>query len=180
MAIGVPAASIGAYSGTVILSGNFHTVEEGQVYRSAQLGKADVESVISEHGIRSILNLRGPNVDQAWYRDEIAVAHELGIVHYDVGLSARRPVPLDLMQRLVEIVHQAPKPLLIHCRSGADRTGLVSALYRYAVEGKSAEEAEAELSLRYGHFPWLISKTNAMDQSFQIYQRERRQRPDER
>jgi protein tyrosine/serine phosphatase len=166
LAVGLPAGSVASYCGVVILSGNLHTVEEGRVYRSAQLDRAGFERVIAEHHIKSILNLRGPNADQAWYQDEIAVTSELGVAHYDFALSARRQVAPARMRELVELVRNAPKPLLIHCRSGADRTGLAAALYRYSIQGKSPEDAAAELSLRYAHFPWLTSKTIAMDQSF--------------
>jgi hypothetical protein len=45
----------------------------------------------------------------------------------------------------------------------------VSALYRYTIEGQNPTDAEHELSLMYGHFPYLVSKSGAMDQSFNIY-----------
>lgn len=169
LSVGVTAGSIASYCGAVVWSGNFHSVEEGQVYRSAQLDKADLESVIAAHGIKSILNLRGVNKGSSWYQDEIATSHAHGVTHYDIGLSARRRVTREEMQKLVETIRAAPKPLLVHCMSGADRTGLVSALYRYSIEGTSADDAAAELSLRYGHFPWLTSKTNAMDESFRAW-----------
>ncbi|MFD2031462.1 tyrosine-protein phosphatase [Ancylobacter dichloromethanicus] len=55
----------------------------------------------------------------------------------------------------------AKKPILIHCQAGADRSGLASALYLAAIKKNSAEaEAEAQLSIRYGHFflcPSLLS-----------------------
>ncbi len=167
--VGLSAGSIASYCGAVVWNGNFHALEDGQVYRSAQLGKNDLARVIAAYGIKSILNLRGPNADQAWYRDELATSNEHGVVHYDFSLSSRRPVPPEVMTTLVEMVRTAPKPLLIHCKSGSDRTELVAALYRYSVEGKSADEAAAELSLRFGHFPYLTSKTGAMDESFRIW-----------
>jgi protein tyrosine/serine phosphatase len=67
---------------------------------------------------------------------------------------------------LLAIMRRAPKPLLVHCKSGADRTGLVSALYRFAIEGKGADEADRQLTVLYGHFPYLASRTRAMDDSF--------------
>ena len=53
--------------------------------------------------------------------------------------------------------------------SGADRAGLVAALYSYAIDGKSAEAAAGQLSLLYGDFPYLTSGTIAMDESFWRY-----------
>jgi hypothetical protein len=48
--------------------------------------------VVRDHGIKSILNLRGAHSGQSWYDDEVAVSGELGVAHYDYGLSAGRPV----------------------------------------------------------------------------------------
>jgi protein tyrosine/serine phosphatase len=71
------------------------------------------------------------------------------------------------MEKLVDIVQNAKKPILIHCKAGADRTGLVSALYLYSIGDKNASRM---LSLKYGHFPYLFSPTKAMDESFKNYQ----------
>ena len=133
--VGLSAGSIAAYCEAVVWSGNFHTLEEGQVYRSAQLDSNELAQVIAAHDIKSILNLRGSNPGQTWYRDELAIAEERGVTHYDLALSARRRVPPEVMRKLVEIMRTAPKPLLIHCKSGSDRTGLAAALYRCAIEG---------------------------------------------
>jgi protein tyrosine/serine phosphatase len=164
--IGLTAGSIGGYWGAVQYKGNFHTVEEGAFYRSAQLSKAELQTAIREHRIKAILNLRGAHPGEPWYDDEVAVSKALGVAHYNYGLSAYRFVTDQQIADLLGIVRAAPKPLLVHCKSGADRAGLVSALYRHAVEGASTEEADGQLSLAYGHFPYLMSRSRAMDDSF--------------
>lgn len=164
--IGLTAGSAGAYWGVIQYDGNFHAVEEGALYRSAQLNKDELQRAVREHGIRAILNLRGAHSGEAWYDDEIAVANALGVAHYDYGLSAHRFVSNNQIIDLLGIMRGAPKPLLVHCKSGADRSGLVAALYRLVIEGKSATEADAQLTIVYGHFPYLTSRTSAMDESF--------------
>lgn len=171
LSVGLTAASIGAYSGVVIYQGNFHAVGEG-MYRSAQPGKADLERAVREHGVKSVLNLRGKNPGAPWYDEEVAASRELGLAHFDYGISAHRVVTKQQIAELLEIIRAAPKPLLVHCKSGADRTGLVAALYRYALGGAAAEEADQELSLAYGHFPYLTSRSVAMDDSFWAFVRE--------
>src|ERR1700758_148997 len=141
IAVGVTTGSIGAYWGVVQYQGNFHTVAEGAFYRSAQLTKEELQRAVHDHGIKAILNLRGAHPGEPWYDDEVAVSREVGATHYDYGLSAYRFVTEKQVADLIAIIREAPKPLLVHCKSGADRTGLVSALYRYAVEGKGADEA---------------------------------------
>ena len=76
------------------------------------------------------------------------------------------------MQKLINIVKNAKKPILIHCKAGADRTGLVSALYLYSIGDKNALKM---LSLKYGHFPYLFSPTSAMDESFKLYSSKEKQ-----
>jgi protein tyrosine/serine phosphatase len=158
-----------AYCGLLIWSGNIHTVTEGQLYRSAELSRERFAREIDAHHIRSVLNLRGPNPDSGWHRAEVTVTREHGAEHYDVGISARKPVPEDKLEQILMILRSAPRPILVHCSSGSDRTGFVSALYRYAIEGRTAGEAERELSLVYGHFPYLLSRSGAMNHSAEAY-----------
>ncbi len=166
VAVGLTAATIGGYWGAIQYRGNLHAVSEGILYRSAQLNKNETEWAVREYGIKSVLNLRGAHQGQPWYDDEIAASGELGLVHYDYPLSAKRLVTSHQIAELLDIVRGAPKPLLIHCKSGADRSGLVAALYRFAETGASAADADRELSLIYGHFPYLTSRSGAMDDSF--------------
>ena len=166
VAVALTAGSCGAYWGAIQYQGNFHAVTEGAFYRSAQLSKDELQGAIREHKIRSVLNLRGAHSGQAWYDDELAVSQSLGVAHYDYALSSHRFVTKQQIGEVLGIVRDAPKPLLVHCKAGADRTGLVSALYRFAGEGVSADQADRELSLVYGHFPYLTSRSKAMDDSF--------------
>jgi protein tyrosine phosphatase (PTP) superfamily phosphohydrolase (DUF442 family) len=152
------------------VSGNFYPLIEGQYYRSAQLPPARLEKVIGAYGIQSILNLRGLQPGDAWYDSETALAERLHVAHYDVQLSARRMVPPETLTAILALLSQVPKPVLIHCRGGADRTGLISAILRFE-HGDPPVKARRQLGLVFGHFPWLGSKTVAMDQSFDAFLR---------
>ncbi len=170
LCVGLTAVSIGAYCGVIIYDGNFQAVKPGVLYRSAQPTGNELRSYAGEYGIKSVLNLRGAHVGNRWYDDEMAASHALGIAHYDYPISAKRFVTRQQIAQILKIVRDAPKPLLIHCQSGADRSGLVAALYRYTT-GASAAQADAQLSLAYGHFPYLTSKSGAMDDSFWAFVR---------
>lgn len=161
--------SLGAYLGALQITGNIHAVQPGQVYRSGQLDSSQFVRVIREDGIKSILNLRGAHPTSDWYETELAVAGHLGVTHYDYGISAERAVTPGQIADILRILRTAPKPILVHCQGGADRSGLVSALYEAEIEGMSPAQAAGQLSLRYGHFPYLGSKTVAMDRSFWAY-----------
>ncbi len=169
VALAITLGAAGALYAYWQAGGNFHVVEAGRYYRSAQLAPADLDRVIRQYGIRSILNLRGPNAGTAWYDGELATSRADGVVHLDYAISAENPVSVTQMKEILAILKDAPKPVLVHCQAGSDRTGLVTALYRLS-RGASPAAAEQALSFwRYGHFPYLGSKTRAMDDSFQVF-----------
>jgi hypothetical protein len=109
------------------LSGNFHEVIPNRVYRSAILSKQKLRYVVHRYGIRSILNLTGPHPGAQWYRDELLVAHAYRLDHADFALPAHGEISHARLQALLQVLQKLPEPLLVHCRQGADRTGLVSA-----------------------------------------------------
>ncbi len=150
------------------LTGNFHEVVLGELYRSAQLSAGDLATYAREKGIRSVLNLRGADRGAPWYHSEVRASRDLGIAHLDFAMSAGRALTRAEAVRLVALMRDAPKPLLIHCRAGADRSGLAASLYLAAIEGAAEERSEAQLSFRYGHIgiPWL-SQTYAMDEAWE-------------
>lgn len=152
---------------------NFRRIERQVAYRSAQVLSRfyaeDWDEIYRKSHFRSVINLRGGGPDAAWYRDEVAFAGAHDAVHRDFPLSANVQPSLAETEQLVQLMRDAPKPMLLHCNQGADRTGLASALFVYAIQGKSAEEAARQLSILYGHFPWLTSRTGAMDRAFAAY-----------
>lgn len=172
VSVGLIASSAGAYWGILQYQGNFHTVAAGVLYRSAQPSEGELGAAARQRGIRSVLNLRGAHIGEAWYDNEMAATGALGLTHYDYGLSAKRFVTPQQIADILQIVRDAPKPLLIHCKSGSDRTGLVAALYRYAEAGATADDADGELSLVYGHFPYPPSHSGAMDDSYWAFVRD--------
>ncbi|MGE6741871.1 tyrosine-protein phosphatase [Allorhizobium pseudoryzae] len=158
---------IGTYLGYLQLSGNFSPVIAGEVYRSNQPTPARLRSYAEHQKIRSIINLRGRNEGRDWYDKEVATARDLGIVHIDFGISARKELTRAEAEQLIDLMRDAPKPLLIHCNAGADRSGLASALYLAALAGKSEAVAEQQLSLYFGHLPLPFIAEQAMDRTFE-------------
>lgn len=165
--VGTVALIAGAWAGYLRLSGNFHPIEQGAIYRSAQLSGSQFFERIRENGIKAILNLRGNNAGRSWYDEEIKASQEAGVRHIDYPISSGRELTDDQVTELTDILRTAPRPLLIHCEAGSDRTGLTSALYKLLVAKRSLPEAASQLSFRYGHFPWLGSRTIAMDRTFE-------------
>jgi protein tyrosine/serine phosphatase len=172
--LGVAAfAGVAQLFDTFVEDANFHRIERHVAYRSAQVlsrfYSEDWDEIYQKSHFRAVINLRGGGPNAAWYRDEVAFAAAHDAVHTDFPLSANVQPSLAETERLVQLMRDAPKPMLLHCNQGADRTGLASALFVYAIQGKSAEEAGKQLSILYGHFPWLTSRTGAMDRAFAAY-----------
>lgn len=129
---------------------NFHEVDKGKLFRSAQLDGKDFEKAIKVHGIKTIINLRGVS-DSDWYKEEMAAAKKHNVTHISIGMSAKRlPHKKDLI-KLLESFESAERPILIHCQGGADRTGEASAIYQMLYMGKSKTDALKMLTLRYFH-----------------------------
>lgn len=149
------------------MSGNFHEVVAGEVYRSNQVTPEALATYQAEHGIRSVLNLRGAEPGAEWYDAEIAASSALGLTHVNFRMSGTVDFSNADAMRLIALMREMPKPLLVHCQRGADRTGLAMALYLGAIRGASKAEAGGQLSLWFGHFgvPYL-SDTYPMDQSW--------------
>jgi protein tyrosine/serine phosphatase len=158
-------AVTGSYALYMVEIGNFHEISPGEAYRSAQLDKAQLEHYIKKYGIRSILNLRGENPNLKWYRDEITVSDAYNLAHYDLSLSSDREPGEEDMRKLLDVFRHAPRPILIHCKAGADRSGLVAAMWKVIVDKEPKSEAKKQLSFFYGHIP--VSGTYAMDRFFQ-------------
>ena len=145
-------ASVGAHMGINQLTGNFHEVLPGELYRSAQPSGKDVKKYAQQFGIKTILNLR--DEDQGgWYHDEKNATDESNIKLIDFPLSSSKVLSQERAEQLAQIMRDAPKPLLIHCEHGANRTGLASAIYVGAVAKKTEQAAEFQLSPYYGHVP---------------------------
>ncbi|HEX8950177.1 MAG TPA: dual specificity protein phosphatase family protein [Dissulfurispiraceae bacterium] len=148
--------------------GNFRAVTESEAYRSAQLGRSEFIYFIKKYRIRSVINLRGEHPNRAWYREELKACRELGVNHYDVFLSASsEPSPID-QKKLLEAFKDAPRPVLMHCRSGADRAGLASAMWKVLIDKEPKTEAEKQLSIFFGHLP--VGSTYAMDSFFEKWE----------
>lgn len=141
--------------------GNFHPITRGEAYRSAQLDQDELEYYIRKFGIRSIINVRGKNNGKSWYMEEIKTCQNLGVRHYDLKLSAKRAPSPRRIQELLRLFRIAPRPVLIHCKAGADRSGLAAALWKMVIDGAPKSKARRHLSIRYGHMPF--GPTQALD-----------------
>ncbi|SFR14814.1 tyrosine-protein phosphatase [Poseidonocella sedimentorum] len=151
---------------------NFDKIADG-VYRSNQPGHARLQRM-KDMGIRTILNLRGED-EFAHYLFEKESCDALGLDMIDISLHARKARRGERYLEVIEALRSAPRPMLIHCKSGADRAGFAAVLYKLAVEGAPISEARKQLGLRYLHIRW--SKTGILDHILDLYEARNAQSP---
>jgi protein tyrosine phosphatase (PTP) superfamily phosphohydrolase (DUF442 family) len=116
--------------------GNLHLVAPG-FYRSAQPNR-DGYALLKKMGVKTILTLKD-NGDQ-----ERSDAAKEGINVENVPMSGFSAPSFEQVDQALGVIAAAPRPLLVHCQRGKDRTGFVVASYRVTVEKKDLEASVQE------------------------------------
>jgi len=131
---------------------NFDVVDEGKLYRSAQLTTSELEETVRQYHIKTVISLRGSPGRTDYYEPEADTAARLKLNFVPIPMSDNY-YPLESEMKEVFGVFQDPKnyPILIHCRVGTDRTGMIAALYQRVYMGKSTDEALDQLTLAHWH-----------------------------
>jgi protein tyrosine/serine phosphatase len=120
-------------------------------------------------GGRTVVNLRGGREHGSWpLEKEACDRHGLKLV--DFVLRSREAPDRDVILGAKAFFETIEYPILVHCKSGADRAGLFSALYLLVHEKRSLAEARRQLSLRFGHFRY--AKTGILDAFLEAYGRD--------
>jgi protein tyrosine/serine phosphatase len=146
---------------------NKHRVSE-QVWRTAQPAPHQIEALAKE-GVRTIVNLRGGREHGSWQLQK-ETCDRLGISLIEFVVRSRGAPDRKTLLNARDFFDSVEYPAVIHCKSGADRAGFMAALYLILHEGRSVDEAQSQLHVRYGHF--RFSKTGILDAFFDLYRRE--------
>jgi protein tyrosine/serine phosphatase len=141
----VAAAPAGYYLYQFVIRGNLHEVVPHEVYSSAQPSPEQLRAWVGEYGIRTVLNLRG-DAGKVTHEEE-AVAGKLGVKMISIPLSAHALPSVLVLNRLVETIDTAERPMLVHCQDGIDRSGFTDMLAVMAKGGKDFKEAKREMFL---------------------------------
>jgi glycosyltransferase involved in cell wall biosynthesis/protein tyrosine/serine phosphatase len=147
----------------------------GDLYRINQPSPARLAAYKQRFGIKTVINLRGQNYQLGWYRLEEKACQSLGLTLVNTQVYSRGLVDQPRLHELCDIIQTMELPAVVHCKSGADRAGFFSVLYRHYRLGEPIEHASAELALKYGHSK--SAKTGVLDYFFETFiaTRERRQ-----
>lgn len=134
---------------------NFHWITEAVAARSSQAFFGGLRGLMTGHGLAAIVNLRGENADLSWWRYEKRICADLGAAHIDAQMSSRHLPTRAMLIRLIEAFDTAPRPFLLKCSGGHDRTALAAALFVIHDQGWQAyAEAEKQFDRDlFGHKP---------------------------
>jgi len=121
----------------------------------------------ADRGIRTVLNLRG-EPEAAHHVLEADACRRLGMTLVDhLVLGSREAPTLEQALEARRIFETIEYPCLMHCKSGADRAGIMAVFYAHFRLGQPMGEAVSQLSLRYGHF--RQGQTGVLDCVFERY-----------
>ena len=133
------------------ISKNFAVVDEGRFYRSAQLNEIEMAELVEKYQIKTVISLRGATGKTFFYEPQTQTLDKLGVNFHYMGMSDLHYPHQDEIRKILKIFKEGPYPILVHCRVGADRTGMVTGLYKKLIMNEPVEKALEELSIKYWH-----------------------------
>jgi tyrosine-protein phosphatase SIW14 len=143
------------YRASYTHSKRLREIAPGVIYRSGQLTASGFTEAVRRQGIRTFINLQDeyPDPDLPWHyfgggtiaESELCRRLNVRYVWMPPDIISRRKVPAErpaAIDRFLGILDDpANHPVLIHCRAGLHRTGVMAAVYRMEYEGYSPAEA---------------------------------------
>jgi len=117
------------------------------LYRSQQPSENGLMALKQRLGIKTIINLRAFHSERTMAKNQDLINEELSVKTWHIEDE-------DVIKVLSILRKKENGPFLLHCQHGADRTGVMSAMYRIVEQGWTKEEAIDEMVLGgYGFHP---------------------------
>ena len=143
---------------------NFHKVDEN-LYRSNMPTPSRIKDY-SKLGIKTIVNLRGIRKDGGWLlENEACNKYKINLI--DFRARSRAAPEKEMIFEAEKLFNNIEYPALIHCKSGADRAGIMCALYMLIHKGHHPDFAKKQLSWTYLHIKW--AKPGILDSFVESY-----------
>lgn len=151
---------------------NMHRIADG-VWRAGQPAPGQLRR-FARHGGRSVVSLRAGRGFGSLPL-ELEACHDAGLVFHSLPIRSHALPSREELRAAAQLFATMERPALLHCKSGADRSGFAAALYLMLAEGRPVAEARMQLSLRYGHN--RFGRTGLLDAFFDAYTRETGETP---
>jgi hypothetical protein len=162
-----------SYRCTYTYGKRLREVVPGRFYRSGQMTAEGFADAVARFHIRTIINVQDdvpdPNIDRDYWSGrtvkESDLCARLGVhfVQISPDLISRRRIPEgrpEAIDKFLAVMDdEANYPVLLHCRAGLHRTGLLAAVYRMEYQGWSPAEAHHEMKA-HGFGVWACTSAN--------------------
>jgi len=136
------------------------------VYRCNQPFPWQIIADKNKRGIQTIINLRGKRNCSSYYLEkETCKKHNIKLINFPV--TSRAAPNKETILHAKKLFEKVEYPIIMHCKSGADRAGLMSALYLILKKNIPVHEAKKQLSFKYLHIKY--AKTGILDAFFDNY-----------
>lgn len=143
---------------------NAHWIDE-KMLRTNQPWPFQLAWFKKHNGIKTVINLRGGN--GAFLALETWACERLGLDLVSFIVTSRDVPSAEAIREAKALFARIQYPALMHCKSGADRAGIMAVLYRHLHLGHPLREAVSELGLRTLHMK--AGKTGVLDYIFERY-----------
>lgn len=148
-----------------LLYRNVHEIAPGRMWRSYQPSPGQLR-LWRKRGVKTVVNLRGDKPSGFYFLEEEA-CRKLGLTLVTFRVFSREAPSKDLLHGARRLFDEIEYPALMHCKSGADRVGLMATLFLFMHERVPLDAAMSQLSWRYGHI--RHGKTGVIDRVFETY-----------
>ncbi|NIA21446.1 MAG: hypothetical protein GWP05_05645 [Anaerolineaceae bacterium] len=137
---------LGAWGGWAVYSHNrpvhhFGVVQPRALYRGGQPDYTALGEIVDGYGIRTVVNLRGPEPAQDWYATERRFCDDHGLKMVDIDIDDIANIRSNVRKFLDVATDAGNQPVFTHCEAGSARTGFAVAAYRIVAQGWSCEKA---------------------------------------
>jgi protein tyrosine/serine phosphatase len=147
---------------------NLHRISD-EMYRANQPSPEHIEGYAKDLGLKTIINLRGVS-PKGYYVLEREACERNGIALVDFQVMSREAPTLEQVRGAKQLFESIAYPALMHCKSGADRAGVMSVLYQHFRKGQPISQAIHMLDSKYLHIKQ--GKTGVLDYFFETYLKE--------
>jgi len=123
---------------------HFEAVEPAVLYRSAVLPPDQLEEVVEDYGIRTVVNLRSTleNEKGDWHRQQAELLASRDVALVDLPMHTGYPPDDATLDAWLSVLAEADRqPILVHCEYGVVRTGMMVEVYEMEHRGRSNQQA---------------------------------------
>ncbi|HIE40429.1 MAG TPA: protein-tyrosine-phosphatase [Thiomicrorhabdus sp.] len=152
---------------------NFYALSPN-AFRSNHPSAGFLQKLQQKHQLKTVISMRKANKSGSYLLEKEA-CDKYGITLINHPMSSRKLPKPEMIVAAKALFKTAQYPILIHCKSGADRAGLMSVLYMYFIQKQPMEQAVKQLSMKYGHFRW--ADTGKLDFFFDAFFQYQSQHP---